>query len=642
MSWLLNLYRTYESNLDLVGKVEKKWNDKEYTLLPIGHTTQNAHIEVNITEDGRFHTATVVDQNDMSTLIPCTEDSASRAGSVNAPYPLHDKLSYVAGDYIAYGGNGKKKDHFAKYIEELEKWAESPYATPKVRSIYEYVRKGQLIADLIAERILYVDADQKLIEKWDKKYEHLAPSRPEIFGVVAGEQESAFVRFNVYSSSELTDEVWKDQEMYQSFIRFYSDQLGDMDICYVTGERQPSTDKHANKIRNAGDKAKLISSNDTSGFTFRGRFLLSGEAVSIGYDVSQKAHNALKWLINRQGNTIEQRVFLVWGNEQLDIPDPSEDFFTINPVQAIDQQKISYTNRELAEEVSKAFDGYRNRLPKLSKLDNQVNILILDSATTGRMAVLYYRNLNKDFYLDRLVKWHSTCVWQHRYRKNNEGEFVSFIGAPATKDIAFAAYGPRADDKVVKGLMERMLPCIVDDRTIPNDIVLNATQRASSPLAMEKWEWEKTLSIACALINRKERVQVALDKENNDRDYLFGRLLAIADVLERKALGSETRATNAVRYMNEFAKHPARTWNTIQQCLQPYQARLGTKAKYWNAIIDEVGSRLPVEEFTNKPLSGVYLLGFYSQRHDLYQSQKTKVDEIDSELETEDDNENEI
>lgn len=235
--------------------------------------------------------------------------------------------------------------------------------------------------------------------------------------------------------------------------------------------------------------------------------------------------------------------------------------------------------------------------------------------------------MNKELYLDRLVKWHSSCAWLHRYRKNDQGELVQFYGAPATRDIAFAAYGPRASEKIVKGLMERMLPCIVDDLKIPQDIVTSAFHHASNPVSMDKWEWEKTLSIACALINRQEGFKLSLEPENNDRDYLFGRLLAVADVLERSALGrEETRATNAIRYMNAFSRHPARTWMTIQQSLQPYQARLGTKANYHSKMIDEIASRIKVEDFNNKPLSGKYLLGFYSQRHELYQGkEKIKI-----------------
>jgi len=101
-------------------------------------------------------------------------------------------------------------------------------------------------------------------------------------------------------------------------------------------------------------------------------------------------------------------------------------------------------------------------------------------------------------------------------------------------------------------------------------------------------------------------------------------------VLERNALGvEETRATNAVRYMNAFSRHPARTWKTIQESLQPYQARLGTRATYWNRMIDEIGSRISLDDFNNKPLSGIYLLGYYSQRQALY-TRKNKSDDSES------------
>lgn len=613
-------------NTEQIGKTVKKRNDKEYTLLPISHTTQNAHIEVTIDEDGDILQATVLEKE--NTIIPCTEESASRAGSKIAPYPLHDKLSYVAGDFVKYGGKIKNQDDvpFDAYIQNLKEWAESPYAIDKVKSIYKYLSKGRLIEDLVKYKVLVLDENQQLIEKWNKKYEESLGEKPLIFSSGTTDQVSAFVRFNVYSRTSTVD-VWKDREMYQSFIDFYNERLGDEDVDFITGELAPSTERHANKIRHAADKAKLISANDTSGFTFRGRFKTSKEAAGISYEVSQKAHNALKWLIHRQGKTIDNRVFLVWGNDDKNVPDPGEDALDILYHANRKIEEDPDTDKPFAEEVKRAIDGYRNDL----NYDSEVNILVLDSATTGRMAVLYYRNMNKEIYLNGLKDWHLQCSWEHRYRKNEE-KFVKFYGAPATRDIAFAAYGPRASDKIVKGLMERMLPCIIDGRIIPKDIVKSAFQRASNPVAMERWEWEKTLSIACALIRKsliekKEEWDVALDKTITDRSYLFGRLLAVADVLERGALGKEeTRATNAIRYMNSFSQKPSRTWMTLQASLQPYQARLGTKANYLSKIIDEISDQFAVEDFNNKPLSEKYLLGFYSQRRELYKKKEINIE----------------
>jgi len=640
MSWLLNLYETYDANSGRVGVLESKYNGQEYTLLPVSHTTQNAQVQVEVDQQGNFFRARVLSKDEGNTLIPCTESSASRAGSVVSPYPLHDKLIYVAGDYNDYVGDKKQTTHFQEYLNQLKEWAESPYATEKVKSIYRYLSKGSLIHDLVEREVLAVDEQNLLISKWNDKYKALYADKPNIFSVVAGDQESTFIRFTVVEVEDVAIEVWKDAKMYHSFIQFYEQKLGSEQFCYVTGEKKPSTERHANKIRNAGDKAKLISANDTSGFTFRGRFNESPEAASISYEVSQKAHNALKWLINRQAKFVDNRVFLVWGNRKVDIPDIAKDSLSmlLDDLQVDDQSQktfvpVAFTDKDAAEQFIKALNGYKHKLlTELGEGRSSINILLLDSATTGRMAVLYYRDLDVEYYFDRIEKWHRNCKWLHRYHKNKEGKFIPFKGAPSTKDIAFAAYGSNASDKVVKGLMERMLPCMIDNRPLPIDIERAAIQRASSPQSMENWEWEKTLSITCALIKSvTEGYDVALDQNQNDRDYLFGRLLALADIMERRVLKTqkEKRATNAIRYMNSFARYPERTWNTIQASLQPYQARLGVKATDITKVIDEVASRIPFEKFNNEPLSGKYLLGFYSQRHDWYQSSKQEEDKQD-------------
>jgi CRISPR-associated protein Csd1 len=622
MSWLMNLYKTYENNLHLIGEFEKKSNDQEFALIPVSHTTQSAHIEVSLDDKGNFVTAKVVEKNDATTIIPCTETSASRT-SAPVPHPLFDKLPYVAGDYLKYGGNEKKATLFSDYLGQLKEWCDSQHSHPKVESVYSYLSKETLIKDLINEKVLFVDENNRFIEKWSRNIEEKYGEKPEIYKVIAGDQSEAFVRFTVRTIGEAESRLWRDRTVHESFIRFYEDQLSGNDLCYVTGETLPNTERHASRIRHSADMSKLISANDTSGFTYRGRFKNSREAASISYDVSQKAHNALKWLITKQGYSIDGKVFLFWSTKDLDVPDPLSDTYSLYN----DSENESHgdeTHKEFANQVKKMIAGYRNNLDYQSN----VIIMILDAATPGRMSIVYYRDMEKELFLNRLQDWHSSCVWLHRYKKNKESERVEFEGAPATKDIAFAAYGPRANDKLVKGLLERMLPSIIDGRKIPQDIVRSAITRASNPVGMESWEWEKTLSITCALVNKtyeKEGFDVALDQNNTNRDYLFGRMLAIADVLERRALGKdEKRATNAIRYMNAFAQRPSKTWNIIQSSLQPYQAKLGTEVGYYNRLLDEVGAQLNPDEFTDKSLSGLYLLGFYSQRHELYKSKKEK------------------
>lgn len=618
---MANLVRTYENHSGATGRFESKGNGREYALIPVFHTTQTAHIEVHISLDGEFRWAEVVDKREASTIIPCTEDSLSRT-SRHVPHPLFDKLIYVAGDYRRYVGQPKGTP-YEDYLAQLRAWCESPGAHPKVRSVYAYVRKGTLMTDLIGERVLSVDKHGKWLSKWPA----VMGEKPRLFKVLAGtqNQEDAFVRFAVDVPGEPASRLWRDPLVHASFIQYYEQTLTAKDLCYVTGEVRPLADKHASGIRYAGDKAKLISANDTGGFTFRGRFRNSRETVIVSAEASQKAHNALKWLIEKQGAVaVDGRIFLVWGTEQLEWPDPFGDSLDLY---RNDEDVVGDgTHREFAGQIRKALDGYRYQ----SDYHSRVIIMVLDAATTGRLSIVYYRDFERDPFLERLKTWHESCSWLHHYRKKGN-QPVSFWGAPATKDIAFAAYGPHVSDKVVKGLLERMLPCIVDDEPVPLDIVRSAVNRASSPMGVETWEWEKTLSIACALVKKTckwEGDGVAVDEGNVNRDYLFGRLLAIADVLERWA-SHEDRASNAVRYMNAFARYPARTWGIIQANIQPYQVKMGDKAIYFNRLIDHVGSMLKSEDFTNQPLSSQYLLGFYSQRHELYTKKDKKGDAAD-------------
>lgn len=124
-----------------------------------------------------------------------------------------------------------------------------------------------------------------------------------------------------------------------------------------------------------------------------------------------------------------------------------------------------------------------------------------------------------------------------------------------------------------------------------------------------------------------------LDPTRTTRDYLYGRLLALADSLEEWALreADEQRQTNAARLMQRFAERPFSTWRTIELALTPYKARLGRKAWRRQQMIDEVIDAFAPDDFTtDKRLSGEFLLGYHSQREFLRSSQANKEPEPDA------------
>ncbi len=634
MSWLLNLYQTYEN---CQGNIGYSGNENQRPLLPICHITTQAHIEIVIDHLGNFRRASVVTKDNATTIIPCTEGSGSRSGSRPENHPLCDKLQYVAGDFLQHGGtvtsgfSKKPEQPFNDYIEVLSFWCMSPYAHPKAQAVLNYVKKRTLIEDLVTNQILYVGKDGKFLSKGEVSRDK---NIKDVFSVV-DPQENAFVRWIVEEPGVPESRVWMDQTLWQSWKEFSLNDRNDKSLCYVTGENQVIARNHPKYIRREGDGAKIISANDSNGYTFRGRFIDDEQACGVGFEVSQKAHFVLSWLISRQGYVKGDLAIVAWALSGVPIPQPTDDAFTLlfaNLPSEVDLQ--SYTAQEIAVQLRNRIAGYGRKMDVREK----VTVMALDSATPGRLSITYYNELSGSKFLERIETWHTTCAWLHRYREIQDSEsgkkrYIPFIGAPAPTDIAEAAYGIRVDDKLRKATISRLLPCIVDGLPIPRDLVESTIRRASNRAGLNNWDWEKTLSIACALFKkykeRKESFDMPLDETRNSRDYLYGRLLAIADVLEERALykNEQKRATNAARYMQQFSQSPFRTWKQIHDSLGPSILRLGG-AHFYKNLIAEVSSLFAPADFnSNKALSGEYLLGYYCQRQKLTEKKDNSASE---------------
>jgi CRISPR-associated protein Csd1 len=598
-------------------------DDKRVPLLPICHTTQMAQVEITIDGMGKFRQARVVLKSEARTIIPCNEKSGSRT-SGEAAHPLCDKLQYIAGDYLKHGGS--KSSYYASYLKELETWCHSSCAHPKVQAVFEYVHKGNVVNDLIAAQVLIADERGILIAKPEKKKGEIGPK---IFDVLNA-QEDAFVRWVVETPYDLEPRVWRDKTLWDCWIRYYLGSRQEKALCLVTGEEVLATSLHPAKIRNDGDKAKLISSNDNQGYTFRGRFTRAEQAAAVGLEASQKAHGALRWLISRQGYSKGDLSVVAWAVSGAKIPQPTDDLISLLGVKDLsnDEQPSSATAQELALKLKRKIAGYGKEIGNTAG----VVVMAVDSATPGRLSIIYYRELSGSDFLQRINDWHETCAWLHKYGTVSvidtaggkpKTYFISFIGAPAPADIAEAAYGRNADDRLKQATITRLLTCIIDAQPLPRDLMESAVRRACNRVAMEKWEWSKTLSIACSLFrkyNKKENYEMSLDPNRTTRDYLYGRLLALADSLEEWALntGGEKRDTNAARLMQRFAEHPFSTWRTIELALGPYKARLGGKSKKRQRMIDEVVAAFQGDDFiSDKRLSGEFLLGYHCQREHL-------------------------
>lgn len=650
MSWMQVLYQTYEEamNLDIADDLKP---------MPISHSIQNAHINIVLNKSGDFLRAAV--KTRFRIVLPATEDSASRSGKAPPPHPLHDKLQYVAADYPIHGGG--KPSFFEEYRSSLAEWCESEHSSPKIEAVLRYVDRHRVICDLVEARILHVDSNSKLLtpksidEIEDSSGNEIFKSIPKDNTTKRFDQGSALVCWSVESLGDPVSDLWRDTDLIEKWKAFDATKNAVSGLCLVSGEECAIALKHPSKIIKSVSGAKLISSDDDSGYTFRGRFTdskstkkLKGlQAGNVGFDVSQKAHNALRWLIDRQGYPNGEQVVVAWAVSGKSIPSPLastleldlDNFDEVKTPEAASLLAIDHSRdlgQSFAAKLATYMRGYRASLSD----NDQISIIALDSATRGRMGITYYRETLPGEYIARITQWHTDMAWPQRVvtdvpvSKGKPKSKVSWlIFAPSPYTILQVVYGDiiKSNDSLKKNFYERIIPCILEGKAIPTDLVKLSFARATNPAGQTFWEWERSLGVTCALFRgfylrhprktlRKD-FAMSLNTTNRSRDYLYGRLLALAERLEEVALraANVNRPTTANRLMQRFASRPYETWPIIYKQLDPYMRQMKTSRPGFltniNKELDAVMNLFENDDFVSqKALAGEFLLGFHCQR----------------------------
>ena len=124
-----------------------------------------------------------------------------------------------------------------------------------------------------------------------------------------------------------------------------------------------------------------------------------------------------------------------------------------------------------------------------------------------------------------------------------------------------------------------------------------------------------------------------LDRDCDDRSYLYGRLAAVAEKIETDTYDSdEKRAPNALRYMNVLISSPFKTWRHIEMKISPYMTKLASKKygsyTYYGKELQEIYVNFKKGEFELvKPLDAMFFMGYYGEKDELYTSSKNKEEE---------------
>jgi len=632
MGLFQNLLETYEKCSDAIGitpiDADGNVNEKK-TLLPVFHTTFKSEICVTIDKSGKFIRATR-DNKEMTIIIPCTEKSVGRSSGI-AAHPLCDQLDYVG---------GINKDKLDDYLSELGAWK---CDIEELNAIYTYISGRTIIQDLLNSGIFKEKEFSPQKDKLD--YEEI---------------RKIGVRFSVVMDGD-TINVWESKSLRDAWINHVKNTMvcEDRLFDYISGKEVTQIAKqHPKNLNSLTANAKLLSCNDFSGFTFRGRFAEQDDAVIVDYIQSQKMHQMLRWLIANYGYAVDSQVVVAWGvGRDTEVKVKAQDG-TIDLFKSLEKIK---TDTEILVEISSlVYAEYAKNLKKLLQGYGSADIIkqnyrkiciaVFDAATTGRMGLVFYQELPEDDYLEQIYNWHlDTSYYMTAWKKEKDDNGrernipISYIGAPSYDDIIFAVYGKSHGDKsydiLKKKTRKQLLECMFGGFAFPKNMVEMAANRASHPMGFtdsngkfNENEWRRAINITCALARRffkqqkGEDIELELNENRRDRDYLYGRLLSVADRLERTALyksdKQDTRTTNAIRLMSAFQVKPYATWLQIYTQLIPYINQLNG-AKYYQNLIDSIMVLFKDGEYEdNSPLSPLYLLGFSAQNRAFLKTNK--------------------
>ncbi len=581
MSLLQKALETYDAMESLAGVVESP--DKE-PLAPIGHICTKASIDITIDKNGKFIQAQKIDQK---IVIPVTEASAGRT-SISAkdhPHPLCDRLDYISSNI---------------YLEQLSDWL-NDIDNDKLNAIYQYVKSGTIYEDLSKSEWFSEEKNSKDVVCW------------RVVGL--GEDDSA---------------VWTDRKLHEEFVHYYLNKLdtSSTEVSLISGEREVVAAQHLKGVFSSTGNAKIISSNDSVNFTYKGRFVTADEAVSIGYLDSQKSHNALKWVVSNQGVTIGNRVFICWNPQGSNIPRP------LLPI--LKNNSVKMTPTEYSSDLYKTIMGYKTNL----RQNAGVVIVSMEAATTGRLAITYYSELAGSDFLDRLAYWDETCCWDDSRwgtRSLSIPEIVRFAFGVQRNDAESTNID--IDERIEGQQVQRLLICKLEKALFPVDIMCALVQKTYHPERYNTKNRNRLLFVTCAAVRKyrrdrfKEEWSMALVSEKKDRSYQYGRLLAVMEKIETDVLNArgEARDTNAIRMQSIFVRRPAYATKIILDRLKnAYYPHLRQGQKiYYEKLIGEIMQVISECEDRqyDKPLSETYVMGYYLQKNALWEKKETIEEE---------------
>lgn len=614
MSFLKSLLDAYNSSIEQ-GIVDK-YDGNNTILLPLYHTSLKSSgediIRVELTKDSKIFNANFVLKDEVI-IFPVTSDSVARSGKNPPSHPLVDKLSYLSNE------NAELHELFLNAFNPWYYSLEDSEVKDFLKIIKKFISNSNFLDEVLGNLL-----DGREYKRIGLKIEYEQGDKKEKKTLDLSKTFLTFVinDFIGYKNISVTNYV----ELHNNYIHFVEQQNMKKIKCNISGQEEQQATKHRGLMGNA----KLISvSNNTE--TYKGRFQSGSDIVQIGYQSSEKVHLMLKYLLENKNSRkwlSGQQYLINWFDNDVTNTDEVDILgFNLLPYEEeISQSIVSSENKKIGNSFvigkKKFFE------------DTGYYAAIVDKASNGRISLKYFRKLEASQLSKNLDVWQNKYSWErYDYNKNKMK-----IATPSFTQLLLSAYGIDRDGKLQldndsfkKDQYQKLVVNLIDGRSLPVNIFTAMNQNIRKRLNYSE-NWDQIQFVALAIFSefeKGEELTPVLDKNNNNRSYLYGRLLAIFERIESATYQREdgpARITNAQKFWTNYTNKPGSTMQILIERNLPYlknlsQSNYGLFVKFEkekNEIISLLYKHYGHLDELNEPLEYHFIFGYYTEMNYLF------------------------
>ena len=502
--------------------------------------------------------------------------------SALAPNHLYDNSGYVFG----YSEKGDAIAQYQTFKEKVNAIFESHPNNPAITSVHKFYQEEQgEVLELMQKDPLWPE----ILKNLNKKFSTFS--------------------FLIEGNTEIIAEK-------KELLDLLEDDINDCNqICLVSGRKGHSVETTtATMIPGSQATAKLVAFQVNSGYDSYGKE--KGGNAPISEEAEFAYTTALNYLLrsdSRNKFLIGNRTFLFWASKNDEAGAQAEE--SIFNMFGFNDDKDD-PNRNI-EQVRKTFNAIYSGSLKTS-LDDKFYILGL-APNSARIAVTYWSELPlKEFAALILRHFEDMEIVDTRKEKKPYMGLRSIL-ATVTLGGKSSDSTPNLPDAVVKSIFQGIpypytlfAGCL---RRIRAEQSLNITRAAIIKAYLNR-------------INNNQKIEVMLDKDNNNQGYLCGRLFAVLDKIQDDA---NNQHSIRERYMNAASATPAAVFATILNLSSHHSEKLNEGRKVFfekmkQEIIDKISpngfpAHLDLQD------QGRFFVGYYQQMQSFYTKKEEQTTE---------------